>query len=78
MPGGSPDVFLLTEVLAPGSLLAMVLVNKFLLHQPLNRQSKTFAREGGREAESEINIWCWPRDRKRRSRMCRRIQSTLP
>ena len=28
------------------SLLAMVLVNKFLLHQPLNRQSKTFAREG--------------------------------
>jgi transposase len=29
----------------PG-LLAMVLVNKFLLHQPLNRQSKTYAREG--------------------------------
>src|SRR5580698_4752185 len=28
------------------SLLAMVLVNKFLLHQPLNRQSTTFAREG--------------------------------
>jgi transposase len=28
------------------NLLAMVLVNKFLLHQPLNRQSKTFAREG--------------------------------
>ena len=28
------------------TLLAMVLVNKFLLHQPLNRQSKTFAREG--------------------------------
>jgi hypothetical protein len=26
-------------------LLAMVLVNKFL-HQPLNRQSKTYAREG--------------------------------
>jgi transposase len=24
----------------------MVLVNKFLLHQPLNRQSKTYAREG--------------------------------
>lgn len=24
----------------------MVLVNKFLLHQPLNRQSKTSAREG--------------------------------
>uniref|UniRef100_Q07JE6 Transposase IS66 n=1 Tax=Rhodopseudomonas palustris (strain BisA53) TaxID=316055 RepID=Q07JE6_RHOP5 len=31
---------------AGSSLLAMVLVNKFLLHQPLNRQSKTFAREG--------------------------------
>ena len=29
----------------PG-LLAMVLVSKFLLHQPLNRQSATFAREG--------------------------------
>ncbi|MCK1684367.1 transposase [Bradyrhizobium sp. 145] len=28
------------------SLLAMVLVNKFLLHQPLGRQSKTYAREG--------------------------------
>ena len=28
------------------SLLAMVLVNKFLLHQPLNRQSATYAREG--------------------------------
>nr|WP_283805290.1 transposase [Bradyrhizobium japonicum] len=28
------------------SLLAMVLVNEFLLHQPLNRQSKTYAREG--------------------------------
>jgi transposase len=28
------------------NLLAMVLVNKFLLHQPLNRQSKTYAREG--------------------------------
>ena len=28
------------------SLLAMVLVNKFLLHQPLNRQSETYAREG--------------------------------
>src|SRR5271165_2190743 len=28
------------------SLLAMVLVNKFLLHQPLNRRSKTYAREG--------------------------------
>src|SRR5258708_6164578 len=27
------------------SLLAMVLVNKFLLHQPLNRQSKTYARD---------------------------------
>ena len=29
----------------PG-LLATVLTSKFLLHQPLNRQSKTFAREG--------------------------------
>jgi len=28
------------------SLLAMILVAKFLLHQPLNRQSTTFAREG--------------------------------
>lgn len=28
------------------SLLAMVLVSKFLLHQPLNRQSATYAREG--------------------------------
>jgi transposase len=28
------------------SLLAMVLVNKFLLHHPLNRQSNTYAREG--------------------------------
>ena len=28
------------------SLLAMVLVNKFLLHQPLNRQSAAYAREG--------------------------------
>ncbi|PPD41768.1 MAG: transposase [Methylocystis sp.] len=28
------------------SLLAMVLVNKFLLHQPLNLQSTTFRREG--------------------------------
>ena len=28
------------------SLLAMILVDKFLLHQPLNRQSATFAREG--------------------------------
>lgn len=31
---------------AGSSLLAMVLVNKFLLHQPLNRQSNTYAREG--------------------------------
>nr|WP_050400036.1 transposase [Bradyrhizobium embrapense] len=29
----------------------MVLVNKFLLHQPLNRQSKTYARE-----EIEIDV----------------------
>jgi transposase len=28
------------------SLLAMILVGKFLLHQPLNRQAATFAREG--------------------------------
>jgi transposase len=28
------------------SLLAMILVAKFLLHQPLNRQSTTLAREG--------------------------------
>lgn len=28
------------------SLLAMILVSKYLLHQPLNRQSATFAREG--------------------------------
>jgi transposase len=28
------------------SRLAMVLVSKFLLHQPLNRQSETYAREG--------------------------------
>jgi transposase len=28
------------------SLLAMILVSKFLLHQPLHRQSDTFAREG--------------------------------
>lgn len=28
------------------SLLAMVLASKFLLHQPLNRQSETYAREG--------------------------------
>nr|WP_245315249.1 transposase [Bradyrhizobium yuanmingense] len=28
------------------NLLAMMLVNKLLLHQPLNRQSKTYAREG--------------------------------
>ena len=28
------------------SLLAMILVAKFLLHQPLNRQSATYAREG--------------------------------
>jgi len=29
------------------NLLAGVLVSKFMLHQPLNRQSDTFAREGG-------------------------------
>jgi transposase len=50
------DCEAITEALAPShpiprgfagpSLLAMVLVAKFLLHQPLNRQSKTYAREG--------------------------------
>jgi transposase len=31
----------------PGpSLLAMILASKFLLHQPLNRQSETYAHEG--------------------------------
>ena len=28
------------------SLLAMILVSKFLAHQPLNRQAATYAREG--------------------------------
>jgi transposase len=52
----SPAGIAITEVPGPShpiprgfagpSLLAMVLVNKFLLHQPLNRQSKTYAREG--------------------------------
>jgi transposase len=28
------------------SLLAMILASKFLLHQPLNRQSAAYAREG--------------------------------
>ena len=51
----SPDTTI-TEALAPShpiprgfagpSLLAMVLVSKFLLHQPLNRQSDAYAREG--------------------------------
>lgn len=36
------------------NLLAMVLVNKFLLHQPLNRQSKTYAREG---IEIDVSTW---------------------
>ena len=50
------DCEAITEPLAPShpiprgfagpSLLAMVLVSKFLLHQPLNRQSETYAREG--------------------------------
>ena len=33
----------------------MILVAKFLLHQPLNRQSATFAREG-----IEIDTSPWP------------------
>jgi transposase len=36
------------------SLLAMVLVNKFLLHQPLNLQSATFKREGVEIAASTL------------------------
>ncbi len=50
------DCEAITEALAPShpiprgfagpSLLAMVLVSKFLLHQPLNRQSDAYAREG--------------------------------
>src|ERR1700751_3676025 len=39
------------------SLLAMVLVNKFLLHQPLNRQSKTYAREGIEIDVSTLADW---------------------
>jgi hypothetical protein len=33
----------------------MALVNKFLLHQPLNRQGKTYAREG--ELRSMSRRW---------------------
>lgn len=50
------DCELITEAPAPShpiprgfagpSLLAMILVAKFLLHQPLNRQAATYAREG--------------------------------
>ncbi len=35
-----------TRGLAGPRLLAMVLVSKYALHQPLNRQSETFAKEG--------------------------------
>jgi len=40
----------------PG-LLATVLTSKFLLHQPLNRQSKTFAREGIEIDTSTLADW---------------------
>ena len=39
------------------SLLAMVLVSKFLLHQPLNRQSDTYAREGIQIDTSTLADW---------------------
>jgi len=39
------------------SLLAMVLVSKFLLHQPLNRQSDAFAREGIEIGTSTLADW---------------------
>ena len=42
-PAPSPPI---PRGFAGSGLLAMVLINKFLLHQPLNRQSKTYAREG--------------------------------
>jgi hypothetical protein len=45
------------------SLLAMFLASKFLLHQPLNRQSETYAREAaGTTAQPGLNgegIRCW-------------------
>lgn len=39
------------------SLLAMILVSKFLLHQPLNRQSATYAREGVEIDTSTLADW---------------------
>ncbi len=39
------------------SLLAMVLVSKFLLHQPLNRQSDAYAREGIEIDTSTLADW---------------------
>jgi len=39
------------------SLLAMVLASKFLLHQPLNRQSETYAREGVEIDVSTLADW---------------------
>ena len=43
--------------LAGTSLLAMVLSAKFLLHQPLNRQSATYAREGVEIDVSTLADW---------------------
>ena len=39
------------------SLLAMVLVSKFLMHQPLNRQSAVYAREGVEIDTSTLADW---------------------
>ena len=39
------------------SLLAMILASKFLLHQPLNRQSATYAREGVEIDVSTLADW---------------------
>src|SRR5450631_914950 len=39
------------------SLLAMILASKFLLHQPLNRQSATYAREGVEIDVSTLAGW---------------------
>jgi transposase len=43
--------------LAGPSLLAMVLVSKFLLHLPLNRQSDAYRREGVEIDESTLADW---------------------
>jgi transposase len=50
----------------------MVLVNKFLLHQPLNRQSKTYAREG---IEIDVSTLA---DRLRNPDQLRRSHVALP